>query len=152
RRANTRQQRVTLARSAKAGDTTLQMNEIEFDALVEKDNQQLRTYSNDLTQPIFYPKIASAIVRIPALAQLTGSAKTNTVLWNAYYLKNDFSAENKGQVFLDVQDEAGMAALDFSVQGDRSGGFVQPNLKPSAISRLTGPVSGNVQNFIDGKM
>ncbi|NYT78410.1 hypothetical protein H0A71_15565 [Alcaligenaceae bacterium] len=152
RRANTRQQRVTLARSAKAGDTTLQMNEIEFDALVEKDNQQLRTYSNDLTQPIFYPKIASAIVRIPALAQLTGSAKTNSVLWNAYYLKNDFSAENKGQVFLDVQDEAGMAALDFSVQGDRSGGFVQPNLKPSAISRLTGPVSGNVQNFIDGKM
>lgn len=152
RRASTRQQRVTLARSAKAGDTTLQMDEIEFDAVVESKNTQLRNYSNDLSQPIFYPKIASAIVRIPALAQLTGSAKTNTVLWNAYYLKNDFSTGNKGQVFLDVQDETGMAALDFSIQGDRSGGFVQPNLKPSAISRLTGPVSGNVQNFIAGKM
>lgn len=152
RRANTRQQRVTLARSAKAGDTTLQMDEIEFDALVEKDNKQLRIYSNDLSQPIFYPRITSAKVRIPALAQLTGSAKTNTVLWNAYYLKNDFSTENKGQVFLDVQDEPGMAALDFSAQGDRAGGFVQPNLKPSAFSRLTGPVTGNVQSFIDGKM
>jgi hypothetical protein len=48
--------------------------------------------------------------------------------------------------------ESGMAQLDFSSQGDRSGGFVQPNLKPSAISRLTGPVTGNVTNFINGTM
>ena len=39
-----------------------------------------------------------------------------------------------------------MAQLDFSTQGDRSGGFVQPNLKPSALSRLTGPVTGDVTN------
>ena len=45
-----------------------------------------------------------------------------------------------------------MAQLDFSTQGDRSGGFVQPNLKPSAISRLTGPVTGNVSNFMNGTM
>jgi len=152
RRADTRQQRIALARSIKAGDTTLQVDEIEFDAVSESGNAKLRTYSQDLAQPIFYPRFASAKVRIPALAQLTGSNRTNTVSWNAYYLKNDFSSGNKGQVFLDVQDEPGMAALDFSVQGDKSGGFVQPNLKPSAFSRLTGPVTGNVQNFVQGRM
>ena len=53
---------------------------------------------------------------------------------------------------LDVESDPGMAQLDFSTQGDRSGGFVQPNLKPSALSRLTGPVTGNVTNFIAGNM
>ena len=152
RRADIRRQRVTLARSIKAGDTTLQIEEIEFDAVSESGNAKLRAYSQDLAQPLFYPRLVSARVCIPALAQLTGSGKTNAVSWNAYYLKNDFSSGNKGQVFLDVQDEPGMAALDFSAQGNRSGGFVQPNLKPSAVSRLAGPVSGNVQNFIQGKM
>ena len=53
-------------------------------------------------------------------------------------------------MFVDVKPEGGMAQLDFSSQGDRSGGFVQPNLKPSAISRLTGPVTGDVAQFING--
>ena len=43
---------------------------------------------------------------------------------------------NKGEVFVDVKPEGGMAMLDFSAQGDRSGGYVQPNLKPSALSRV----------------
>ena len=55
-------------------------------------------------------------------------------------------------MFVDVKPEGGMAQLDFSSQGDRSGGFVQPNLKPSAISRLTGPVTGDVTQFINGTM
>ena len=55
-------------------------------------------------------------------------------------------------MFVDVKPEGGMAQLDFSSQGDRSGGFVQPNLKPSAISRLTGPVTGDVSQFINGNM
>ncbi|MGE5816188.1 MAG: hypothetical protein ACM36C_16990, partial [Acidobacteriota bacterium] len=77
--------------------------------------------------------------------------KNNHVSWNAHYLRQGFD-NNQGQVFVDVIAEPGMAALDFSTQGDRSGGFVQPNLKPSAISRLTGPVTGNVTNFINGTM
>ncbi|UHL62675.1 hypothetical protein LSG25_11325 [Paralcaligenes sp. KSB-10] len=152
RTAQFRQQRVSLAQSLKAGDTTLQADEISFDAVVEKNNAKLRAYSNGLSQAIFYPCITQGKVRIPALAQLTGSAKANTIQWNAYYLKNGFSNGNQGQVYADVLSESGMAMLDFSTQGDRSGGFVQPNLKPSAVSRLVGPVSGNVSNFIAGKM
>lgn len=150
--ALTRQQRVALAQSMKAGDTTVQADEISFDAFVEKTNAQLRSYSGNLSRPVFYPRIEQARIRIAALAHLTGSVKNNRVVFNAHYLQHGFASSNQGQVFVDVASEAGMAQLDFSTQGDRSGGFVQPNLKPSALSRLTGPVTGNVGNFINGTM
>jgi hypothetical protein len=150
--AQLKQQRVALAQSLKAGDTTVQADEISFDAFVEKKNQQLRTYSDNLSRPVFYPMMAEARVRIAALAQLTGSAKNNKVVWNAHYLQNGFAASNQGQVFVEVAAEPGMAQLDFSTQGDRSGGFVQPNLKPSAISRLTGPVTGEIGDFVAGTL
>lgn len=146
-----KQQRVAFAQSMKPGDTTLQADEIHFDAFVEKNNAKLRGYSNNLSRPVFYPIIERARVRNPALSHLTGSSKNNLVAFNAHFLQHGF-ANNEGQVFFDVISEPGMAQLDFSTQGDRSGGFVQPNLKPSAISRLTGPVTGNVANFIAGKL
>jgi hypothetical protein len=149
--AATKQQRVAFAPSLKAGDTSVQAGDISFDAFVETGNTKLRTYSAGLSRPVFYPKVESAHIRIAALAQLTGSSKNNTITWNSHYLHHGF-VNNQGQVFVDVTSEPGMAQLDFSSQGDRSGGFVQPNLKPSAISRMTGPVTGSVSNFIAGTM
>ncbi|MGH9141932.1 MAG: hypothetical protein ACRD2I_12435 [Vicinamibacterales bacterium] len=151
RQAPLKQQRVAFAQSVKAGDTSVQADTIGFDAEVEPGNSTLRAYSNHLSHPPFYPKVQEAWVRIAALAQLTGSGKSNHISWNAHYLRYGFDS-NQGQVFVDVVAEPGMAKLDFSTQGDHSGGFVQPNLKPSAISRLTGPVTGNVTNFINGTM
>ena len=146
-----KQQRVAMAPSLKAGDTSIQADDISFDAFFQHDNMKLRAYSENLSRPVFYPAVENARVRIPALSQLTGSAKTNKVGWNGHYLQHGFE-NNQGQVFVDVVSESGMAQLDFSSQGDRSGGFIQPNLKPSAISRLTGPVTGNVGNFISGTL
>jgi hypothetical protein len=151
RTAEIKQQRVALAQSVKSGDTSIQADSITFDAFVEPGNTALRNYSAGLMRPIFYPCVAQARVRIAALAQLTGSQKNNLVVWNAHYLRYGFQ-NNAGQVFVDVTAESGMAQLDFSSQGDRSGGFVQPNLKPSAISRLTGPVTGNVSEFVQGNL
>jgi len=145
-------QRVALAQSVKAGDTSVQAESLTFDAVVENPNTSLRAYSNGLASPVFYPSVSEAGVRIAALAQLTGSAKANRVRWNAHYLANGFATSNQGQVYVDVVSESGMATLDFSTQGDRSGGFVQPNLRPSALSRLSGPVTGNVEQFISGSL
>lgn len=148
-----RMQRLALAVSAKAGDTTVQAESMRFDAEVEPGNATLRAYATTrLIRPPFYPKITEVRARIAALAQLTGSSKLNTLVWNAHYLANGFDAGNQGQVFVDVKSEPGMATLDFSTQGDRSGGFVQPNLRPSALSRLAGPVSGNVASFVAGNL
>ncbi|SFJ50386.1 hypothetical protein SAMN04515648_4346 [Phyllobacterium sp. CL33Tsu] len=146
-----KRQRVALAPSVKAGDTSVEAESITFDGFVEKQNLKLRAYSENLSKPIFYPMVQQAGVRIAALAQLTGSSASNTVKWNARYLSAGFT-NNQGEVFVDVVSEPGMAQLNFSTQGDRSGGFVQPNLTPSALSRLTGPVTGNVSDFMDGKM
>lgn len=144
------QQRLAFAPSMKAGDTSLQVAELHLDAEVEPNNAKLRTYSDKLQRPVFYPKLEQAQVRIAAMAELGGSAKTNLVKWNAHYLRYGFGS-NKGEVFADVVSQPGMAQLDFSAQGDRSGGFVQPNIKPNALSRLAGPVMGDVGQFIQGK-
>ena len=154
RSAPMNQQQVTLAPSQKAGDTAAQADSLEFDAVVDKGNVQLRAYSDDLTGPVFYPYIRRAAIRIAALAKLTGSAKNSTLTWNPYYLAHGFDG-NAGQVFGDIDAEPGYqggASLDFSAQGDRSGGFVQPNLRPTALSRLAGPISGKADDFIAGRM
>ena len=162
RRADTRRQRVALAPSAKPGDTSAEVESMLFDGFVDSaPNAGLQAYSQRLSRPLFYPALEEARVRIAALAQLGGSQASNRVRFNATYLEHGFGHKsaspaapvvNKGQVFLDVQAEAGMATLDFSTQGDRSGGFVQPNLKPSGVSRLAGPVTGPVDAFVAGQL
>lgn len=147
--AGIKQQRVALATSLKPGDTSVQVENIIFGGEAEQNNTFLRNISDDLSRPVFFPKIRETRARIGALAHLTGSPKSNKLLWNAHYLKHGFDA-NKGQVFVDVANESGMAMLDFSAQGDRSGGYVQPNMKPNALSRFAGPVMGDVGQFIAG--
>lgn len=144
-------QRVALATSMKAGDTSVQVQDISFGAEVEAGNQKMRTASDKLSRPVFFPKVDRIEARIGALAHLSGSGKLNVLTWNQRYLKQGFK-QNTGEVFVDVDIDPNpqMAKLDFSAQGDRSGGFVQPNLKPEALSRLAGPVMGDVDQFIDG--
>ena len=152
RKAQFKRQRIALAPSLKSGDTSAEVEEIEFGAEAQAAGNGLRTYSDKLSRPAFYPSMVAARVRIGALAQLSGSDKNNRLLWNLHYLKKGFDNANKGQVFAEIASEPNMAKLDFSTQGDRSGGFVQPNLKPSALSRLTGPVSGDPGEFLKGKL
>lgn len=147
--AQLKQQRVALATSLKPGDTSVQVESITFGAEAEKNNTTLRNASDGLNRPPFHPVMLELRARIGALAHLTGSDKSNKLLWNAHYLRHGFGS-NKGEVFADVAQESGMALLDFSAQGDRSGGYVQPNLKPNALSRFAGPVMGDVGSFIDG--
>jgi hypothetical protein len=152
RLAQFKRQRIALAPSLKAGDTSVEVEEIEFGAEAQASGNGLRNYSNKLSRPVFYPNVLASRVRIGALAQLSGSDKNNRLLWNLHYLKKGFDNANKGQVFAEIASESNMAKLDFSTQGDRSGGFVQPNLKPSALSRLTGPVAGDASKFLQGKL
>jgi hypothetical protein len=147
-------QSITLARSAQPGDTVLEVRELRFGAEAGTGNPTLKAYGQTQQRPAFYPKVVRATVRIPALAQLTGSGDANVVEWNNTYLTSEFGADNKGQVFVNIvpNDPKNKARLDFSAQGDRAGGFVQPNLSPSAVSRLTGPVTGTVNDFVGGRM
>ncbi|MBO9328973.1 hypothetical protein GHR37_07495 [Achromobacter xylosoxidans] len=148
-------QRVALAPSHKAGDTAAEVESIEFDAVVDPGNAGLRAYSDGLNDALFYPGVKRASIRIAALSGLAGGDDHSVLSWNAHYLRYGFDAANVGQVFGDIDADPmhrGGAALDFSRQGDRAGGFVQPNLRPTALSRLAGPVGGTVQEFVAGRM
>jgi hypothetical protein len=142
-------QSVALAASGKAGDTAVKVETMTFSAEVEPGNQKLRNASDDLSRPVFFPKVVETRARVGAMTHLTGSSKGNLLQWNSHYLQHGFAA-NVGEVFVDVVTESDMAQFDFSAQGDRSGGFIQPNIKPKALSRLSGPVMGDVAQYIAG--
>ncbi len=156
--ADMKRQRVAMAPSAKAGDTSIEAVTMMFgahvpDAANSTSLNAFKGYSQQLTRPMFFPRVDQAEARIAALAQLSGNAKNNLVHWNTTYADKGFDGvANKGEVFVDVVPTSQMANLDFSKQGDRSGGFVMPNLRPSAISRALGPASGDVGSLLAGKM
>ena len=146
-------QRVALARSEKPGDTSVQANKMQFGGFAQGGNQSLRNFSIDLSRPLWVPQVDCIDALIESIARLTGEQKTHKLTFNAAFLRNDLGTPgNKGEVFADILSGPN---LDFSSQGDKSGGFIQPNLKPAALSRLAGPVMGNpaeVQSFISGVM
>lgn len=156
--ADLKRQRVAMAPSVKSGDTAAEVETMSFGGEYQSKNNGLRTYSNGLQRPVFYPSVTETRVRIAAMAQLTGANAGNLVKWSPAYLQHGFDApgtpkaqqKNVGQVFAEIAQESGMGKLDFSSQGDRSGGFVMPNLKPSGLSRLLGPVSGPLDKVISG--
>jgi hypothetical protein len=147
RQVAARKQRLALAPSARPGDTALEARTLQFSGETEANNLSLAAASERLTRPLFFPSLEQVEGQIGALSKLGGSPDGNVLKWNGFYLQHGFTG-NKGEVFADV---SGPAKLDFSAQGDRSGGFVQPNLKPQALSRLAGPVMGDVAKFVAGQ-
>ncbi|WP_203595363.1 hypothetical protein [Salipiger sp. PrR002] len=159
-------QRLSLAPSAKPGDSAVEAREVVFNMEAPQrngsgdavNNPSLRSYSANLQRPLFVPKVFQVEAKLGPVAHLTGSARTNILQWNAQYLRvgfRDSGAEadlNAGEVFADVLQSGQVGQLDFSAQGDKSGGFVQPNLKPLALSRLAGPIMTDPVEFAKGKM
>ena len=161
RRAPLGSQQVAFAPGLQSGDTSAPVENLDFGVRAKgspvNGNVDLRDYSDTLTRPVFFPSVLIARVRLPAVAQLAGSGGSNVLSFNEHYLKNGY-AGNPGEVFMEVDavadpnppPEARLASLDFSKQTDRSGGFVMPNLQPSAWSRMAGPVSGLADDFRKG--
>jgi hypothetical protein len=97
-------------------------------------------------EPRFAPRVQEASAVVPAVAHLAGNAAPSRVIYGESYRKAGFEG-NAGQVFLELPDKAD---LDFTKQSDRSGGLVAPSLKVTALSRLTGPISGTAETFASG--
>jgi hypothetical protein len=113
-----------------------------------------RAISQNLTRPLWVPFVEDVQGRIGPIAHLTGKPGGHRLRFNTEYLKVGFDPRpsgNRGEVFVDVDAGSG-PVLDFSAQGDRSGGFVQPNIKPAALSRLAGPVMSDPAQFIKGRL
>lgn len=80
----------------------------------------------------FHPVMQSANVFIRQIEELTGVRKPALI-----NLEDD---NNPGKVFARVSG----AEVDFSGGSDKAGGFITPNMSVTALSKLQGPVGGNL--------
>jgi hypothetical protein len=124
-------QKIAYAASSKPGDTTLQTSSLTFDAVLRAGD------------PPFFPQMAGAAVRVPAIQQITGQPGAVSIEYFPDYVASDFGA---GGVFVRT---AG-APLAVGFRGDQSGGVATPNLQVSGLSRRFGTVSGPLNKIASG--
>ena len=150
-------QNVIFADSAEPGDTNSEGNsntrfEVEsltFGAEIPDDTNLAKLGSD---HPRFYPAVRKAKIFIPAIKHLVGNNfKATVIKYHETYLKYGFddTSENNGEVFaqLDTDNEI---PLNFNSKGDRSGGLVKPNMKITGLSRIMGPVAGDLEKLAGG--
>ena len=139
-------QQVCYAPSQIQGDTALNTENIWFGAQIPEWNnftQLQQIYSPD--NPRFYPRLEFASAKIPAIQHLARNEGVAKFKYPTDYLKNGFAAGNAGQVF--AQLTGSTLGLDFSSQGQRSGGLLTPNMQINGLSRLHGPVGGALDDL-----
>lgn len=134
-------QRIAYARGVEVDDTALATKTLKF-RVVGGDSIDARAQ----TLPRWEPKLEVAGAVIPTAQALAGVATVTELDYPDTYLKNGFTG---GEVFLKAA--AAPSQLDFGGQGDRSGGFVTPSLAITGLSRITGPIGGNISEVESGK-
>jgi hypothetical protein len=134
-------QSVAFAKSADPDDTTFAVQSITFGAEVPA---QPKYDALNPFEPRFYPVVRAAQVDVPSLQAIARTSAPASLVYAAPYLLNEFQAGNEGEVFLARDPAAAAFEVKFSSQGERSGGLVTPDLSLSGLSRITGPISGDL--------
>jgi hypothetical protein len=134
-------QSVRYAPSAKAGDTDLETESITFGG-------QLASPGLPTGEPVFYPSLEGASVRVAALQRLLGESTSIPVRYPGTgghsYLKAEFGSANPGEVFLEIDNTATLEVrFGAGNHGDKAGGLVTPDLSVCGLSRSVGPVGGS---------
>lgn len=132
-------QRVAYAPSTpgKRGNTTLETAKITFSASPPADPAAILE-----DQPLFFPKLLEAEVRLAAVEQASGSPLPGTeptiILLTQKYLEQGFGPpDNEGQVYAKLKTSKSLA-----FPTNKSGGIATPNMQIIGISRVLGPVGG----------
>jgi len=134
-------QRMGLAESAAPDDTVFAAQSLTFGAEVPIQ----ATYDKlDWRQPRFFPVVRSAEIDVPSLQSIAHTSQPAGVVFAGVYLKEGFETANAGEVFLAKNPAAPDFGVTFSDKGDRSGGLITPDLSLSGLSRVTGPISGDL--------
>ena len=140
RQFDIRGQRVAYAESQQPDDTALATHSMTFQVATAPFLE-----SRPQDEPRFAPVLEEARAVVPAMSALAGAATATRLAYPQQYAERAFTA-NAAQVFLKALDTP---AFGFAGQGDRSGGFATPGLKVQGLSRLTGPVGGDLDKAID---
>jgi hypothetical protein len=140
-------QPLAFAASLDPDDTTFAVQSLTFGAKVPLEGDY-----NGLNrrQPRYFPIVRSASIDLPTLQAVAQTTEPAGVVFATKYLAEGFDPSNAGQVFLEKDPTAAEFGVRFSERSDRSGGLIAPDLIMSGISRITGPVSGDLDTVHGG--
>jgi hypothetical protein len=132
-------QRMAFAKASKPDDTTF-----------EVVNLSLAAWDSAKPGPAppanlgFWPVLDQADVHVEAVRHLVNAPAATAISYAEAYLENEFdSTANPGQLFAKLVSPLN---LDFTHKSDSSGGFITPNLGISGLTRLAGPIGGDLAN------
>ncbi len=121
-------QKVAYAESLLENDTQYETSKLKFGGMVFP--------STGIGSIRFHPIMQKAFIYLEQVSQLTGNKEPVEI-----QVVDD---KNKGHVFASVDSAP---KVDFSGGSDKSGGFLSPNMTITALSRLQGPVGGNIDDI-----
>jgi hypothetical protein len=145
-------QRVAYAREGEPDDTTLEAESFTFGMEVPPET----VYdAMDWRLPRWLPVMRRSAVNIPSMQRIAKTTTPTSVHFDHHYLAaGGFGGSNAGEVFLATNNDDSDApplSVAFSSQGDRSGALVTPDLQLSGVSRITGPVAGEMSSAAKGE-
>jgi len=141
-------QDLALAPSSKPGNTTLHAQDITFGAFVPSASVAL--YPD---QPRFFPILAAATVRIPALEALLRTGQAPQVRISDHFLSHALGGDNNaGEVFAEIIDAAKPTVSFGGTGGTGTPGVVTPNVAITGLSRILGPVGGDLTKVATGNV
>ena len=138
--ANLRGQSIAYASPMRGEDTILHTASQTFNAEMPPPGAFLKN------QPLFFPILVKAEVRVPAVSQLLGNEASIKIAYATPYLRFEWDpVQNKGEVFAEIIEKF---ALGFPP--DKVGRLASPNLDLVGLSRKSGPVGGLLQDAAMG--
>lgn len=155
-RRQMRGQTIAFAAAKKSGDTAFTVQTLTFTAFVPPVSElsQLSLQQND--QPRFYPVMKESEVEMEAVKAIAGLGGAVPIEYPETYITNGFTGAagdpngNSGQVFAKLKSVVGMAFGGAGAGTEKVGGLAAPNMNISGLSRLAGPVSGDLAAMAKG--
>ncbi|MCE7935450.1 MAG: hypothetical protein DYG96_12805 [Chlorobi bacterium CHB2] len=155
-RREMRGQTIAFASPKKSGDTAFTVQTLTFTAYVPPVSElsQLVLQQND--QPRFYPVMKESEVEMESVKAIAGLGGAVPIEYPETYIKNGFSGAagdpngNSGQVFAKLKSVVGMVFGGAGAGTEKVGGLAAPNMNISGLSRLAGPVSGDLAAMAKG--
>lgn len=111
----------------------------------DADTYEMDALMEGKDQPPFYPTVETARIHMQSVDRMLGQPQGPiTVKFNDdLYINHAFdSLRNPSEIYLEVVEP--IIKLDFTNQGDSSGGIAKPNATLAAISRRIGLVGGTI--------
>lgn len=153
RSLNMQGQSIALAPSVKLGDTSMPTTTFMLHGYTAEGAPKNTVQ--------FFPRMERADVKIDKVQELLGTDATKTIAYFEQYLKHAFETGanvaqgatpnindvlNPSQIFAKLTSPLTMA---FSGASDKSGGLGAPDINISGLSRLMGPIAGDLTNVVN---